>query len=248
MWHNKDGRLTIWYDNPSDAGVLRLDHGPVPTEWSVAATGDVNADGQGEILWRRSDGAISTWSSTGRAVGYQPDAGLAENTYYHDSVGASWLVEGLADFTGDNRSDILWRNTDGSLSTWSAAQADTIAFQENSWFHAPLSLAWHVAGLGDFNGDGKDDILWHNDNGAVSVWTSTGSGFTEGQFNAGAATNWHVAQVGDFNNDGIADILWQNTDGAASIWQSTGSGWTQNVYYDAGLGSSWSVVAHDFLL
>ena len=33
---------------------------------------------------------------------------------------------------------------------------------------------WHVAGVADYNGDGKADILWHNDKGTVGVWEMNG--------------------------------------------------------------------------
>jgi len=34
--------------------------------------------------------------------------------------------------------------------------------------------AWHVIGSGDFNGDGKSDILWQHDSGQVSIWLMDG--------------------------------------------------------------------------
>jgi hypothetical protein len=34
---------------------------------------------------------------------------------------------------------------------------------------------WHIAGTGDFNGDGKTDILWRNDNGNVGTWHLDGA-------------------------------------------------------------------------
>ena len=33
-----------------------------------------------------------------------------------------------------------------------------------------LNPIWHVEDTGDFNGDGKSDILWQNDNGQAAIW------------------------------------------------------------------------------
>jgi hypothetical protein len=59
---------------------------------------------------------------------------------------------------------------------------------------------------GDFNGDGKTDIVFSNSNGYRVLLNSGG-----GAFSVGALTNdghWHFFQkVGDFNGDGRADIL-----------------------------------------
>ena len=39
-----------------------------------------------------------------------------------------------------------------------------------------LSTAWHMAGMGDFNGDGKNDILWENTvTGARVAWLLNGT-------------------------------------------------------------------------
>lgn len=52
--------------------------------------------------------------------------------------------------------------------------------------------SWTVAGVGDFNGDGKTDVLWRHSSGAVHAWlidgtTVIGSGLI------GTATNdWHI--------------------------------------------------------
>ena len=50
--------------------------------------------------------------------------------------------------------------------------------------------AWHVKGTGDFNGDGKADILWQNDNGKPAIWLMDGTNATVvstvGPFNPGA--------------------------------------------------------------
>jgi hypothetical protein len=149
-----------------------------------------------------------------------------------------------------SRADILWRNDDGSLSTWNAdaAGAGEPSFDENSFFHNPVDRSWHVDGVGDFGGNGRDDILWRNDDGAVSVWPGSDSGFEESRFNSSAAVSWQIAQVGDFNADGFAEVLWRQNDGAISIWHSTGLAFQRNTYYDGSVSSAWAVTGHEFLL
>ena len=38
--------------------------------------------------------------------------------------------------------------------------------------------AWHIEGIGDFNGDGKSDIIWQGDNGAAAMWLMDGTNST----------------------------------------------------------------------
>jgi hypothetical protein len=38
-----------------------------------------------------------------------------------------------------------------------------------------IPTSWNVAITGDFNGDGKSDILWSNSNGDTSIWFMNGT-------------------------------------------------------------------------
>ena len=80
-----------------------------------------------------------------------------------------------------------------------------------------MPSSWHVAGVGDFDGNGKSDILWQNDNGSVAIWDNGAIGHT---IATGVPSSWHVAGIGDFNGDGKSDILWHNDNGAIAIWDS----------------------------
>ncbi|MFN2472885.1 MAG: hypothetical protein ABR588_03035, partial [Sphingomicrobium sp.] len=58
-----------------------------------------------------------------------------------------------------------------------------------------VPTSWQVAAVGDYNGDGRDDILWRNSGGQLSDWLANGSGgFAGNDANAftSVATSWHV--------------------------------------------------------
>ncbi len=84
---------------------------------------------------------------------------------------------------------------------------------------------WKAVGTGDFNGDGKSDILLQNpSNGQVAIWEMNGTNVIGGgTVSSIPGASWHATGTGDFNGDGKADILWQNDGGQVAIWEMNGS-------------------------
>ena len=80
-----------------------------------------------------------------------------------------------------------------------------------------MPSTWHVAGVGDFDGNGKSDILWQNDNGSVAIWDNGQIGHTHRDR---VPSSWHIAGVGDFDGNGKSDIVWHNDNGAIAIWDN----------------------------
>ena len=73
---------------------------------------------------------------------------------------------------------------------------------------------WRNTATGDFNGDGKDDLLWRNQ--------STGQNAIWGQ--ASDAQSLAIDPVGDYNADGKADVAWRNAvTGSSVIWSAGNS-------------------------
>src|SRR5262249_31940129 len=79
---------------------------------------------------------------------------------------------------------------------------------------APSGEGWFVAHTGDFDGDGLDDLVWHDavhDRSLVSLMRGTCPKRTGLEIPAPSGEGWVSPGTGDFNGDGMYDILWYDT-------------------------------------
>ena len=243
LWRNDTGTLTDWLgtSNGGFNGNYANSAVDVPTDWSIAGTGDFNGDGTSDILWRNASGLTTEWLG-GSNGGFTSNwANVATN------VPTDWKIAATGDFNGDGRSDILWRNDNGQITDWLGTASG--GFTDN-YVNAVKNVTtdWHVAGTGDFNGDGRDDILWRNDSGLLVDWLGNGNGgFTSNYANSVAqvSTDWHVEGIGDFNGDGMTDILWRNDSGLVTEWTGGSNGGFSSNWANVAVSqpTSWSVAA-----
>ncbi|MBF0634590.1 MAG: FG-GAP repeat protein [Nitrospinae bacterium] len=142
LWRSGNtGQARIWIMNgarrisnaslPASLGAYRnTTGGATPSGWLVAGTGDFNGDGYTDIILRNS--------STGGEV-------------------AVWLLKGLTGSTvgkianGRNAALVALRGS-GALVDADGTVINTGAFTAVS--------GWSVIGVGDFSGEGMDDLLW----------------------------------------------------------------------------------------
>jgi serralysin len=52
--------------------------------------------------------------------------------------------------------------------------------------------SWHVMGSGDYNRDGRPDILWQNASGEVGIWDISGISVVGAAILAGPRPSWHA--------------------------------------------------------
>jgi hypothetical protein len=215
LWRHSEGAAGIWIMN--GAGVVSTAVPATPTlEWEIAGTGDFNADGRVDVLWRDTQsGAVGIWlmDVTGTSI-----ASMAVPA----SPPLEWVVQGVGDFNGDGKADILWRETSsGAVGIWIMNGTSITSIGEP----ARPPLDWVIQGVGDFNLDNKADILWREtSSGAVGIWLMDGTTLVSTAIPATPPLEWVVQGVGDFNGDGKADILWRETSsGAIGIWLMDGT-------------------------
>ena len=226
LWRNPTtGEITNWLGqaNGSFVGNDTNFYTTIPTSWQVVGTGDFNGDGRDDLLWRNgSTGQTTNWlaQANGSFVGNDANA--------LSTIGTSWQVAATGDFNGDNRSDILWRDNTGAMTT-ALGQANGGFAGNSANFWTTISTSWQIVGSGDFNGDGRDDILWRNPTtGEITNWLGQANGSFVGNdtnFYTTIPTSWQVEGIGDFNGDGRDDLLWRNgSTGQTTDWLGQANG------------------------
>jgi hypothetical protein len=186
------------------------------------AFGDFNGDGRSDQVSIDALGRISISLSDGVRL-------LSAEQWFEDAPAAAmWLV---GDFDGDDRSDLLAIDRETAVITillgrehsftvaagWTytadalASPLPEIGLEVGQAITAPAlaapSLADHPVVVGDFDGDGRSDVLIARADGdGVDALLSRGSGFVRTAWSDTSPSDLADWQVGDFDDDGKDDL------------------------------------------
>jgi alpha-tubulin suppressor-like RCC1 family protein len=183
-----------------------------------ASASDFTGDRQSDILWRHAArGEVWLWPMNGPVK--------TAETYLRTVSEAGWQIRGQGDQNGDGRANILWRHAPtGMLYLWSIAWWYSIPLIREDYVDT-VDPAYDIVGTGDYNGDGKSDILWrHQTNGELWVWLMNGATLVSSTYVMTVDPGYAVVGSGDLNGDGRADIVWRHkTGGDVWVWLMNGA-------------------------
>jgi hypothetical protein len=175
-------------------------------------------------------GAVNpTWQSVSFAA--IADRGIGAGSFTVTPSASSGLpitltvVTGSASISGPVAGVFTVTPTAPGLITLQAAQAGQPGVAEFNMLRQSFTASTGVRSTGDFNGDGKSDLLWQNSRtGERTLWLMNGTTLlgvsTLGIF----PLEWTVAATGDFNGDGKPDIIWSNSiTGERALWLMNGT-------------------------
>jgi hypothetical protein len=189
--------------------------------WKIVATPDLDGDGKADLLWWNSaTGQVYAQLFDGNAIGAQGFVYAEPNT--------AWKIVATGDFTGAGlQSEVVWRNdVTGQLFMMTIAAVDGHFTQTGQLLYLEANTAWKIVGAPDLDGDGRAELLWHNDatgqvyamtldratifNGgsppALRSWGVTGGDVIYTEPNL----DWKIVAFGDYDGDGKSDIVWRN--------------------------------------
>jgi subtilisin len=138
IWRNTATALHIvWYmDGTSQTG-----WGALPSlgvNWWLSGIADFNGDGKMDILWRHT----GTGATSGMNIVWYMD-GISQTGWAQmPTLNKVWQLSGVADYNGDGKLDILWRNTStGENIVWYMD-----GFKQTGWGALPTlsDMNWQI--------------------------------------------------------------------------------------------------------
>ena len=233
----------------------------IPTRWDLGMQTQLGSLWNGGLLIQHIDINVGNSSNNGTAGSNDINryvSGAHQGVMAEEATNQCSLVEqngsrgclGVLFFNGNNSAFGKTSSPNSSLYNGTQTSRGLVSISAPS---ASMSAIFEgdppsAFKLGDFNFDGKSDILVENSiTGSKGIWYMNGASISSGQTFVTTTADWKMTGAGDFNMDGKSDIVVENSStGERGIWYMNGSTIISGQVF-ATISTSWKMTgAGDF--
>jgi RHS repeat-associated protein len=179
---------------------------------------DINGDNRADLIIRSTSGVFHT--HFGHADGTLGSANSTDTGVMPSEMGLIYF----ADVNGDGITDLIKRNTGGTINTYPSLGDGTFGPHSSTETGVKPSESGYID-FTDVNGDGLADLVKHDRLGNYFAYLSKGDGtFGEERGTATGLMTYEKNQVyfADIDGDGLADLLKRNRAGTVHVHPATG--------------------------
>ncbi|MBF8191784.1 FG-GAP repeat protein, partial [Nonomuraea sp. K274] len=182
---------------------------------------DFDGDGKDDIITFTQNALADVYVSPSTGSAFE-----GTSVKWHDWFAPGGETPYTGDFDGDGKDDVVAFTHGTSADVYVATSTGT-GFGGGAKWHDFFSPHGEIPAVGDFDGDGKDDIATFTRGNSADVYvaTSTGTGF-------GAGVKWHdffapgveFPAVGDVDGDGKDDLIVFTQGSTADVYVALSTG------------------------
>lgn len=131
----------------------------IPNSYAYAGTGDIDGSGNMKVFWQDVAGNSLKITTI--------DITLAPVSTTTSTLG-NFNIQGIGRFFDKTKDGILVSNSAGGLSVITTVTSGVLgaatALKDTNTQNVVLDTDFYIAGIGDYNGNGYDDIIWRKTN------------------------------------------------------------------------------------
>jgi len=207
--------------------------GSAPPNGRIVAVGNLNRNGNPQIIWYTGSKTYIAWSTTWS--GSHPTT-----TVTSFSLPTNSPTLAIGDFDGDGLQDVVqWDPSSNKLSI--AKNNGSLNFTQQ--YSRVILPNWDLVGVADLNGDGHHELVWRDGvTGLVGAWVMNRFQPARWVGYHSPPLSWRIRGIGKVDASNAQGLIWRNDQsGQTGFWKLNTNGQVASSALPVG-AAPWEIV------